>query len=52
MTVRGRAEIRAEGGERIGRGFDSTLIVITPASIISWGIDGPAFGPPNSRTIS
>jgi hypothetical protein len=52
MTVRGRAEIRAEGGERMGQGFDSTLIVITPASIISWGIDGPAFGPPNSRKIS
>jgi pyridoxamine 5'-phosphate oxidase family protein len=52
VTVRGRAEIRTEGGERIGPGFDSTLIVITPTSIVSWGIDGPAFGPPNSRKVS
>jgi pyridoxamine 5'-phosphate oxidase family protein len=52
VTVRGRAEIRTEGGERMGRGFDSTMIVITPASIVSWGIDGPAFGPPNSRKFS
>ena len=52
VTVRGRAEIRAEGGERMGQGFDSTLIVITPASIVSWGIDGPSFGPPNSRKAS
>lgn len=51
LTVRGRAEIRAEGGERIGQGFDSTLIVITPASIVSWGIDGPSFGPPSSRKL-
>lgn len=52
VTVRGRAEIRTAGGERMGQGFDSTLIVITPASIVSWGIDGPAFGPPNSRKVS
>jgi pyridoxamine 5'-phosphate oxidase family protein len=52
VTVRGRAEIRSEGGERMGQGFDSTLIVISPASIVSWGIDGHAFGPPNSRKIS
>lgn len=52
VTVRGRAEIRTEGGERIGQGFDATLIVITPASIVSWGIDGPSFGPPNSRKVS
>jgi pyridoxamine 5'-phosphate oxidase family protein len=52
VTVRGRAEIRTAGGERIGPGFDSTVIVITPTSIVSWGIDGPAFGPPNSRKVS
>jgi pyridoxamine 5'-phosphate oxidase family protein len=52
VTVRGQAEIHTGGGERLGEGFDSTLIVITPASIISWGIDSPSFGPPNSRRVS
>lgn len=39
VTVRGRAEIRAEGGERLGPGFDSTLIVISPTHIASWGLE-------------
>ncbi len=51
VTVRGRAEIRADGGERLGPGFDSTLIVITPTQITSWGIESAAFGPPHSRRI-
>lgn len=51
VTVRGRAEIRAEGGERLGHGFDSTLIVIRPTHITSWGIDGASFGPPHSRKV-
>jgi pyridoxamine 5'-phosphate oxidase family protein len=52
VTVRGQAEIRSQGGEHLGPGFDSTVIVITPASIVSWGIDSPAFGRPNSRKVS
>jgi pyridoxamine 5'-phosphate oxidase family protein len=52
VTVRGRAEIRAEGGERLGRGFDATLIVITPTHITSWGLDGASFGPPHSRRVA
>jgi pyridoxamine 5'-phosphate oxidase family protein len=51
VTVRGRAEIRAEGGERLGPGFDATLVVITPTHITSWGVDGAAFGPPHSRKV-
>jgi pyridoxamine 5'-phosphate oxidase family protein len=51
VTIRGRAEIHAQGGERLGQGFDSTLIRITPTRITSWGIDAHAFGPPNSRTV-
>src|SRR5690242_18995330 len=39
VTVRGRAEIHAEGGERLAPGFDAMLITITPTSVISWGID-------------
>lgn len=38
VTVRGRAEIFATGGERIGPGFDAMLIRITPSKITSWGI--------------
>jgi pyridoxamine 5'-phosphate oxidase family protein len=38
VTVRGRAEIRQTGGERLGRGFDAMLIRITPARITSWGL--------------
>ena len=39
VTIRGRAEIRAEGGERIGPGFDAMLIRITPVKVTSWGVD-------------
>jgi pyridoxamine 5'-phosphate oxidase family protein len=52
VTIRGRAEIHAQGGERLGPGFDAMVITISPTSITSWGIDAAAFGPPNSRTVS
>jgi pyridoxamine 5'-phosphate oxidase family protein len=52
VTIRGRAEIHPQGGERLGPGFDAMLITIAPASITSWGIDTGAFGRPNSRTVS
>ena len=51
VTIRGRAEIHAQGGQRLGPGFDSLLIRITPTRITSWGIDASAFGPPRSRTV-
>jgi pyridoxamine 5'-phosphate oxidase family protein len=51
VTVRGRAEIRTEGGERIGQGFDPLLIVIKPSRITSWGIEGASFSPPHSRKV-
>jgi pyridoxamine 5'-phosphate oxidase family protein len=51
VTVRGRAEILATGGERLGPGFDAMLIRIAPSRITSWGIDSHAFGRPNSRTV-
>jgi pyridoxamine 5'-phosphate oxidase family protein len=49
VTVRGRAEIHTTGGERLGPGFDSAFIRISPERITSWGIDKDAFGRPNSR---
>jgi pyridoxamine 5'-phosphate oxidase family protein len=38
VTVRGRAEILAEGGERLGPGFDAMLIRVTPSKVTSWGL--------------
>jgi pyridoxamine 5'-phosphate oxidase family protein len=49
VTVRGRAEVHAQGGERLGR--DAAWIRITPTHIASWGIDAHAYGPPNSRKV-
>jgi pyridoxamine 5'-phosphate oxidase family protein len=52
VTIRGRAEIHEQGGERLGPGFDRMLITITPTSITSWGIDVRLPGQPNSRKVS
>ncbi|HZM75220.1 MAG TPA: PPOX class F420-dependent oxidoreductase [Candidatus Limnocylindrales bacterium] len=51
VTIRGRAEIHPQGGEKLGPGFDSTLIRITPTRITSWGIQSHAFGAPDSRKV-
>lgn len=51
VTIRGRAEIHADGGQRLGPGFDAMLIRIVPTRITSWGIDADAFGRPHSRTV-
>jgi pyridoxamine 5'-phosphate oxidase family protein len=40
VTIRGRAEIHPQGGERLGPGFDAMLIRIAPTSVTSWGIEG------------
>jgi pyridoxamine 5'-phosphate oxidase family protein len=50
MTIRGRAEVHAEGGQRLGRGFDALLIRLIPDHITSWGIDAGPFRP-NSRKV-
>jgi pyridoxamine 5'-phosphate oxidase family protein len=39
VMIRGRAEIYASGGERLGPGFDAMLVRITPSRIRSWGIE-------------
>ena len=51
VTIRGRAEVLAAGGERLGPGFDAMLIRIAPDHITSWGLVGTAFGPPTSRKV-
>jgi pyridoxamine 5'-phosphate oxidase family protein len=39
VTVRGRAEVVADGGQQVmGPGFDPLWIRITPTKIISWGL--------------
>lgn len=50
VIVRGRAEIHAQGGERLGRGADPTIIVIKANRVVSWGVDSASFGPPRSRS--
>jgi pyridoxamine 5'-phosphate oxidase family protein len=52
VTIRGKAEIHAEGGERLGRGFDRIWLQLSPEHITSWGIESTAFGPPHSRKVS
>jgi pyridoxamine 5'-phosphate oxidase family protein len=52
VTVRGRAEIHTEGGQRLGPGFDAMWLRITPTRITSWGIDTEPYAPPNSRKVS
>jgi pyridoxamine 5'-phosphate oxidase family protein len=52
VTIRGRAEIHTEGGQRLGPGFDATLIRIVPTRITSWGVDGAASGRPHGRTVA
>jgi pyridoxamine 5'-phosphate oxidase family protein len=37
VTIRGRAEIHSEGGQRLGPGFDAMLVRIVPTRITSGG---------------
>jgi len=49
VEVRGLAEARTEGGAEIGKrlgasfDFDPAWILVRPARIVSWGIDGSSF---------
>jgi len=51
VSVRGRAQIHLEGGERLAPGFGPTWVEIVPESISAWGIDTSAYEPPNSRKV-
>jgi pyridoxamine 5'-phosphate oxidase family protein len=50
VEVRGRAEVRSEGGKEIMRDFAGEMIRIHPRRIVSWGVDSNAFSP-NSRSV-
>ena len=49
VEIRGRAEARIAGGEEVGQrlgapfDFDPAWILVRPARIVSWGIDGSSF---------
>lgn len=49
ITVRGRAVIHPEGGERPGRDFGPIWVEIVPERVTARGIDAAPFEPPNSR---
>ena len=50
VEVRGRAEVRSEGGKEIMRDFAGEMIRIHPRRIVSWEVDSNAFSP-NSRSV-
>jgi pyridoxamine 5'-phosphate oxidase family protein len=50
VEVRGRAEVRSEGGKEIMENFAEAMIRIHPRRIVSWGVDSDAFSP-NSRSV-
>jgi pyridoxamine 5'-phosphate oxidase family protein len=50
VEVRGRAEVRSEGGKEIMKDFAGEMIRIHPSRIVSWGVDSNAFSP-NSRSV-
>ena len=52
ITMRGVAEIRPEGGERLGPGFGPAWIRIVPTWVSSWGIETGPYEPPYSRRTS
>jgi pyridoxamine 5'-phosphate oxidase family protein len=50
ITIRGRAELHAEGGQqRFGDGWDRAWLAVVPERIVSWGIEGPAFSEAGRR---
>jgi pyridoxamine 5'-phosphate oxidase family protein len=50
IEVRGRAEVRSEGGKEIMEDFAEEIIRIHPHRVVSWGVDSDAFSP-NSRSV-
>lgn len=43
IEIRGQAEILMTGGKEMGPGFDPEMFRVTPARIISWGLEGDSF---------
>ncbi len=51
IEIRGVAQTVLTGGEILGPGFDPECFVITPKRIVSWGIEGDAYGPAHARSV-
>lgn len=52
IEIRGTVELRQTGGEAVIPGAGPEMFHITPRRIISWGIEGDAYGPPHSRSVN
>jgi pyridoxamine 5'-phosphate oxidase family protein len=50
VEVRGRAEVRSEGGKKIMENFAEEIIRLHPRRIVSWGVDSDARSP-HSRSV-
>jgi pyridoxamine 5'-phosphate oxidase family protein len=50
VEVRGKAEVRSEGGKEIMEDFAEEMIRIQPRRIVSWGVDSDAFSR-HSRSV-
>lgn len=51
IEIRGRAEVREEGGERFGPGYDAAWLQIRPTRIVSWGLDQGPRGTASARNV-
>lgn len=51
IEIRGEAKQMLTGGEVLGQGFDPESFVVTPKRIISWGIEGDAYGQAHARSV-
>ena len=51
IEIRGEAKPMTTGGEVLGQGFDADCFIVTPKRIISWGIEGEAYGRAHARSV-
>jgi PPOX class F420-dependent enzyme/OxyR family protein len=52
IEVRGVAQLSLTGGKVLGSSFDPECFIITPKRIVSWGIEGEAYGPAHARSVN
>lgn len=52
IEIRGTVETMPTGGESVIPGADAEMFHITPKRIVSWGIDTPAYGKANARSVN
>lgn len=52
IEIRGTVELMQTGGETLFVGAEPQMFHITPKRIVSWGIEGHAYGPAHARTVN